>query len=282
LKIAHLILCHAYPEQLRRLIMRLTHEDAFFYIHVDKKTEITPFLPLGKLPNVYFIANRVKVIWAGYSQVQAMLNSFKEMLAANTQYDYINILSGQDYPLKSTRQIHRFFADNPGKAFMETLVISDEWQEAIPRLTKYHFTDSVFPGKYVAEWLLNAVLPMRKLPGDLIPVGRSSWLTIAPAAAKYIVDFLQENPALVRFFKFTWGVDELIFQTILYNSSFKKDIVYDNLRYVDWSEGNANPKVLTMPDAEALKNSGKLFARKFSMEKDNKILDYLDSMASAK
>ena len=282
MKIAHLILCHAYPEQLKRLILRLAHDDAYFYIHLDKKTEIAPFVSLEKILNVCFIKNRVKVNWAGYSIVQATLNSFKEILASGIQYDYINILSGQDYPLKPTEEIHAFFANNPGKAFMETLVIADEWQEALPRLTKYHFSDFSFWGKYTAERLVNAVLPARKFPGGLVPVGRSSWLTLTTACAAYIITYLEDNPALVRFFKFTWGVDELIFQTILYNSSFKKDIVYNNLRYVDWSEGNANPKVLTMADADVLINSGKLFARKFNAEKDNKILDYLDSVTSAK
>lgn len=262
--------------------MRLAHPDASFYIHIDKKSDITAFKSVAEIPNVFIINNRVKVNWAGYSIVQATLNSFKEILTSGRQYDYINILSGQDYPLKPTQEIHTFFANNPGKAFMEALVIADEWQEAIPRLTRYHFADYNLPGKDTVERLFNYVMPQRKMPGNLIPVGRSSWLTLTPACVQYIVGYLDENPALVRFLKFTWGVDELVFQTILYNSSFKKDIVYDNLRYIDWSEHRPNPKVLTMADADVLKTSPKLFARKFDPAKDNKILDYLDSIASAK
>ena len=232
------------------------------------------------MPNVHFIKNNIKVNWAGYSLVQALVNGFTEILGSGISYGYINILSGQDYPIKSTREIHRFFNENPGKAFMHTLRIEDEWQEAIPRLTKYHLADLNFPGKYSIERLMNTMLPKRKLPGPLIPVGRSSWFTLSPAFAKYIVDYLTEHPAFVRFFKLSWGSDEIVFQTILYNSPFKKDMVNDNLLYVDWSEGRPNPKILTIADAEALRTSNKLFARKFNPAIDSNILDYLDSIAS--
>lgn len=61
----------------------------------------------------------------------------------------------------------------------------------------------------------------------------------------------------------------------LNNSVFSKDMINNNLRYVDWSEGKVNPKTLPMEDAEKLKNSEKLFARKFNTEVDNKILAYI-------
>jgi len=38
------MLVHANPSQLQRLINRLAHPDADFYIHVDLKADISPFL----------------------------------------------------------------------------------------------------------------------------------------------------------------------------------------------------------------------------------------------
>jgi hypothetical protein len=49
---------------------------------------------------------------------------------------------------------------------------------------------------------------------------------------------------------------------------------------IDWSDKNASPKVYTLEDAERLRNSGKLFGRKFNEKVDVKILDYLDEMAA--
>ena len=60
------------------------------------------------------------------------------------------------------------------------------------------------------------------------------------------------------------------------NSEFMHSTVNDNLRYIDWSEQAANPKILTELDFESLKNANSFFARKFDTEKDSEILDMID------
>ncbi len=280
MKIAHLILTHANPELLHRLVGRLTHEDADFYIHLDAKTDINPFLPLADKANVHFINKRVKVTWGGYSIVQATLNGFEQIIASGKHYDHISLLSGQDYPIKSTTYIHQFLAAHPGKIFMHFLSVKDEWREATTRITEYHLTNYNFRGNYRVEQLLTALLPKRKLPAGMIAVGRSQWFTASAESVAYIVDYFKNNRWISRFFKLSWAPDELIFQTVLYNSPFKKDMVNDNLLYVDWSEKLASPKILTIDDAGKLKESDKLFARKFNPDTDHKILNYLDQLVS--
>lgn len=275
MKVAHLILAHNNPLQVQRLINRLAHPDADFYIHIDFKTDINPFLSLAS-QQVRLISNRVSVYWGAYSIVQATVNSFEEILTSQTKYDYVNLLSGQDYPLKSTHEIHAFFEENPNKAFMHTLSIATEWQEAIPRITKYHLSNYQFGGRHTIERYINMVLPKRKMPNNLIPVGRSQWFTITGKHTEYIVTYLQQNKNVKRFFELTWGSDEIVFQTILYNSIYQKDMVNDNLRYIDWSEGNASPKTFRIDDLPILLNSGKLFARKFNEAVDSNILEALD------
>lgn len=277
MKIAHLILTHENHLQLKRLIQRLAHPNANFYIHIDLKTNINPFLYLQS-DKVHFIAKRINVQWGAYSLVQATVNGLEEILKSEISHDYINLLSGQDYPLKSTNEIHDFFEKTPNKAFMHTLSIENEWQEAIPRLTKYHLSNYTFSGKYTLEKWLNFLLPQRKMPNNLIAVGRSQWFTITSQHAKYIVTYLQENQNVKRFFELTWGSDEFVFQTILFNSIYQKDMVNDNLRYIDWSEKKASPKTLTMNDLQNLVESGKLFARKFNEHVDNHIMDKLDKL----
>ena len=280
MKLAHLILAHANPDQLNKLIAKLAHEDADFYIHVDNKTAIEPFLFLARQPRVYFIKKRVKVLWWGYSIVQATLNSFEEILAAGQQYDYINLLSGQDYPIKSTPFIHRFLKDNPDKIFMQFLSIKEEWQEAIPRFTKYHLGNFDFRGKYTVERIINAVLPERKMPHHITLVGRSQWFTATPKSITYIVQYLKDNPKTVTYFKRSWAADESMFQTIIYNSEFRKYMVNDNLLFVDWSEKRHSPKILNMEDKQQLTDSPKLFARKFDWKSGEEILNYLDTITS--
>ncbi|GAB3255370.1 beta-1,6-N-acetylglucosaminyltransferase [Larkinella harenae] len=277
MKLAHLILAHAQPDQLDRLLGALQHPDADFYIHIDQKTDSEPFRKLQKYPNVYFIRKREKVYWGAYSIVQATLNGFEEIVASGISYGYVNLLSGQDYPLKSPDMIHEFLEKQSGAQFMEYLSVENEWHEAIPRVKKYHLINYNIPGKYALEKILNTVLPDRKAPENLIFVGRSQWFTITLEAVKYILLYLKAHPGVRQFFTLTWGVDELIFQTLLYNSPFKTALRNNNLRYIDWSEGKASPKTLTLADEAALRTSGKLFARKFNADTDAAILDVLDA-----
>ncbi|MEL4486220.1 beta-1,6-N-acetylglucosaminyltransferase, partial [Shewanella algae] len=82
------------------------------------------------------------------------------------------------------------------------------------------------------------------------------------------IDRLDKQPSLQRFFKYTWGSDEFVFQTLLYNSEFKKDMVNENYRYIDWSEGKPNPKTLTITDFTLIAESNAFFARKFDQDMD--------------
>src|SRR3546814_9198202 len=117
-------------------------------------------------------------------------------------------------------------------------------------------------GKHKLERLINQVTPIRMTPMNMILTGRAQWMTLCADHVRYVLSYIYKNPQVARFFKYTWGPDEFFFQTILFNSPFRSDIINDNLRYIDWTEGAASPKVLTRKDFEELVNSGKLYARK--------------------
>jgi hypothetical protein len=283
MKLAHFILVHNKPEQLRRLVSKLEHPDVFIFVHVDKKADIKSFeAALAHCKHVVFISKRIDVIWASYRMVEATIEAFKQILNYPIQFDYINILSGQDYPLKKTDSFLQFLSENPGKAFMQSEDMMVQWKEAVPRITRYHFVNLKMPGKYQFEKYINRVMPMRKMPGGLIGVGRSQWFTFTPKHAAYCIDELEQQPALKRFFKFTWGSDEFVFQTLLYNSIFRHDMVNQNYRYVDWSEGNPNPKILRIIDFELMAQTNAFFARKFDEESDPIILDEIDKQLLGK
>ncbi len=93
----------------------------------------------------------------------------------------------------------------------------------------------------------------------------------------YILEYVSKNPELKRFYKYSWAPDEMFFQTILMNSSLKSDIINDNKRYIDWEKKNVPlPAILTEKDFDKILMSDKLFARKFDINIDKKILDLID------
>jgi Core-2/I-Branching enzyme len=279
MQIAHLILAHNGPKQLERLVDRLAHPEAVVYIHLDKKTPIGPFEHLKDYPNVFFIKNRVNIYWGSYNMVEATLVAFKEIIGSGIDFKFVNLLSGQDYPLKPQKTFHDFLSQNQGTAFMNYLVFETDWHEAISRINQYHLNNFRIKGKYFFQKLLNKILPERTFPQSLTPVGRSQWFTIPLECANYIVEYWHSNRKLRRFIKLTWAPDEFIFQTILYNSRYKEKMVNNNLRYMKWSPGDVSPNTLTSNNASEILNSGKFFSRKFDMIVDPKVLDIIDEQA---
>jgi hypothetical protein len=285
MRLAHFILAHKNPAQLERLVKRLMHPDSDIYIHLDQKTDIAPFNYIGALPNVTFTQPRKSITWADFDSIPVCLDAFDDILKTGKHYSHINLLSGQDYPLKSAEEIQSFFFKNPDKTFMRYRDVYKDWPATISRFEKYHFGAYKFPLKYKLQWLTVKfpwLFPKKILPYGLTAYGRSQWFSMNAAGARFAIDYMKANPKLYRFFKMTWGCDELVFQTILVNSHLKDSVVDDHLRYIRFKRGNASPDTLTLDDAKILVDSGKFYARKFDTREDEKILDYLDEVAGFK
>lgn len=284
MRIAHLVMAHQYPEQLARLAGRLQHAQFDLYIHLDAKVADGEFAALSALPNVYFIQHRVRCQWGGFSFVTAIFSAVAEILQSGRQYGMINLISAQDYPLMPPEEMYRYLSARREMNFISYDPTQETgwWKDATQRYRKYHFTDYQFPGKYVLQKAMNSILPPRNFPGGMKLYGsrNSSWWTITTACAAHICKEFHTNTALRRFLKLCWGTDEFIIATLIMNSPYSSQVINDNLRYIDWSEGNAHPKVLTAADLPQLLKSGMLFARKFDLKSSAAVLDELDKMLS--
>ncbi len=278
-RVAHLILVHKSPHQVGRLVKHLHHPLARVYIHVDGKNRIDSFrnalLEVG-VSNVEFIANRYRINWSAFSMVEATLNSLRYIVTVG-EYDFINLLSGEDYPLKSASEFHSFLSNHRGKSFMEFQKPGDLWwEEAQIRFTRYYLNDFTWKGQYFLEKAVNKLIRSRKLPKDITVVGKSQWFTLAVPHLMYILENEKELHHLKRFFKYSWAPDEFFFQTLLYNSPYREEIINNNLRHINWDGGKSSPKILTSEDLAILKASKKFFARKFDSHVDYAVLDCLD------
>jgi Core-2/I-Branching enzyme len=276
MRIAHLIITYTNPLQTERMIRRMQHPDFDFYIHVDKKVDIGPHLFLAKIPQVYLIHDRVNVVWAGYNTVEATIRSVKEIFNTGRTYNYIHLMSGQDYPIKPPSYIHHFFSAHNGKEFLEFEHFNEWPAESYPRIRQYHLTNYNFPGRYYFQWLMNRFLPHRKSPLPMEYYGSSMFWALTTSCLKYIIDLIETNPKFKRFMQFTWGSDEFLFQTLVMNSSFKNNVENNNLLFLDREKGADHPNILTFRHLHKIFDSEKLFARKFDLGKDVIVLDNID------
>lgn len=276
-RIAHLILAHENVAAVERLASRLVCGDDDIYVHIDKKPNSQPLVDrLAANRAIRVIRLRTAIRWGAYSMVTATLRSMAEILDRG-DYDFINLLSESDYPIRKPTEFHQFLASHPGKSFMEIhFEGSPWWEEAQQKIRKYHLVDYGVPGKYTLQHALNRMMPARKVPAGLSFCGRSQWMTLSTAHARYVLAYAAQNPQAVQFFKHTWGPDEFFFQTILHSSPHRPALINNGLRYIDWSEAKVSPKTLTIQDFERLASSGHFFARKFNPSIDSQVLDRID------
>jgi hypothetical protein len=221
------------------------------------------------VPNVRFLTRHVSH-WAGFGHVRATLKGLADVVEHAGPFDYVVLLTGQDYPLRSAPYIERFLGDAEGRTFMNHWPLpSAHWEPrgGLNRIEDWHL---------ITYRRLHLALPLsRRLPGGLRPYGGGAYWCMSRQVAEYVHDFVQGNPAYVRFFKHVFVPDELFFQTIVLNSPLRETVVNDHLRFIDWSE-EPGPTILRIEHLPKLVASGKLFARKFDASVDSEILDALD------
>jgi hypothetical protein len=276
MKLAYIIQAHKGFKQLNILIDILS-KNSDVYLHIDLKNNYLynqlkdRYLSQN---NVSIISDRVSVNWSGFSQVEATLNLLEAARGKN--YDYITLLSGQDLPIKSHSEIISFLSDNVHREFVH---IASDYKNYSWRLLRYSPWSE---NKYIRNFPLNKLNSISIKLQNLLNIQKpffsgwniymgSSWFTITNNAVEYILDSVDDK--LIEGFRSTTCSDEHFIQTLLMNSPFKDRVARENITYIDWSEGNPNPKILTIDDYSKLKNSTKLFARKFDIDIDANIIN---------
>ena len=110
----------------------------------------------------------------------------------------------------------------------------------------------------------------------MVPKYGSQWWSLSLRHIKKLLSVLSEYPYIVKYYRHTLIPDEIFFQTIMCHVCSENEIINDNLRYIKWLDSGSHPKTLTVADLNDIKESDKLFARKFDMEVDREIIDKLE------
>lgn len=281
MKLAFVILAHKHPEQILRLVKSLNSEENHFFIHIDKRAE-SVFVETQKLfvsiPNVFLVDQRYACRWGQFSIVNATLSCLRQLCSTQKSYDYVFLISGQDYPIKPLSEVKRFLEKNWSQQFIEAFPMAEpnKWTEAggpyqaMTRVSNWHF--------FLRSRHFLLPLP-RKIPNSLVPYGGSQWWALTGDCVQWVVNYLNTNPGVVNYFKYTFIPDESFFQTLVCNSPFKEAVANRNLTYIDWENPNPTPpRVMTVEDIVALRNSNLLMARKFEPGRSDKVMDLLDQL----
>lgn len=268
-RIAILILAHRNQEQLIKLVDHLK-TDFSVYVHIDRKSKIQV---IGE-DNVHSI-RKFKVYWASFNQILATRELMRT--AASGNHDRYLLISGQDLPTMSNQKIIQYFRGNSNNYLHGNSQSVN--QHGLWRMRYFHLSsyDSMGrPNRFVhfidhkLHTFQDYFKLYRKIPGDLY-VG-CNWFNLTHEAVTTCLEKMYDKK-YINLFRFTKCADEVIVQSVLYNSKLSSSIISDDLRYADWSMGGAHPKVLTIEDYDAIMNSTKLFARKFDDTIDPAVID---------
>lgn len=302
MNIAYMITAHSQPSHLQHLVFALNNQSTHFYIHIDKKSDMSAFLQYSFPSDVVFLKNRVVIHHAGISLVNAMLQLLQAAYL-NEKCQYFQFLSGWDYPIKNNQFIVGYMEKHYPMNFINFYPLVDD-ADFVDNIKKYHFIDSIQSTPGFFHKPLNALqrlvdfLPFNRsfFPG-MVPYRGSCWFCLNRETVGYILEFLktEKGKAFLEYFKYVACPDEIFFPTLVLNSPyarscryFKRDIAQvripmknENkayLHHIDWDQTRENPALLDMSDYETLRNSKALYARKFHEEKSASLLAAIDQL----
>jgi Core-2/I-Branching enzyme len=291
LSLGFAILSHNEPAQLLRLTRTLTvmFDGPAIACHHDFSQcplDVNLFSP-----NVRFVRPHVETRWAHISVSLATLEALN-CLRNHANPEWFVFLSGSDYPVRSADAIIKDLSSTRYDAFLGSQPMFET------REVRYGV-----PGWVGEAWdrycvqTCSVPLPSRDLKFGFLPLRRKKLDIRNPTMVRLIlrakgcpvrifggdawfeanrkaVDRLLAASIhrLLRYFRDRFGPDEALFHTVLCN---QKDVALGPAkRYVDWSNGGCNPKVLDMSDVPRMVGSGAHFARKF--DRNGVVQDFLD------
>lgn len=297
--INYLILAHKDADLMQKTIRALDGPDVRFYIHLDLKTDIQQFIHLEQLfENVRFIKRRENCIWGDFNIVQATINLINAVEGLENAGHCV-LLSGQDFPIKSEKQITDFLSDHAQVDFISSKPVHEMWPAHwYKRLQFYRYNFSGNKGDYLLIppiqdlrfWtflpkLIYKIIVSGKIAthvkniSDLIGqprrdllqypfYGGSQWWTLSNKTMSEIKKIIDMHPDLLQFHKFTHAADEIFFQTVFqYIPLYNRGIHHNHsTTFTIWDNSSvSSPKILEDTDGQLLFKLDKeiLFARKF-------------------
>lgn len=305
----YLIVSHTNPAQVIRLVktIRLNSPDSYVLIHHDYSSSVLDRSVFQQMDNVHVLEEYIPVTWGQFSLVEMELYCINWVLARAIPFDWLVLLSGQDYPIKPLSEIEQLFKTTEYDGFMEYFPATMppveptefglRWKQDTG-LKRFFYRHYRLPSNLILNRVFFKLGRIFNKKQSLITVSAdrngsrlgirctstpfskdfpcyagSQWHTLSYRCVQYIHGFVQQHPEFVKHYRRTVIPDESFFQTILLNNRDLK-IFNNNQRYITWD--GSGPALLKVKDFDYLINSDRQFARKFNTERDREILDLLD------
>lgn len=282
---AVLMTVHNNETVCKTLIKLLDDERFTFFILLDEKSPLDykDFLVETEYSEIVCLP-RIKVNWAGVSQITAELDLMETALthSSTTPPDFLHFLQGADLPLKTPQEMDGFFSTHDSE-FVDFQPHNFEFAKYKVQC-KHFFTDMPSYRTNKLLKLMNHGIARLQLPfvdKSEQQYHGSALFSVTRQFAQTLVD---DREWIEKRYKRSLAADEVFMQNYIMNSDFRVRVSkeYSNARLIDWvnREGNS-PKTFTEADKEellkAMDTEGLCFARKFVADRDSNIIRFVEN-----
>jgi hypothetical protein len=317
MRIAFLILNHRPPTQLLRLIKVLRSElpDSPIIVHHDEFAADLSRSLLDFDDNAFLLTTGAPISWGDFGVVDAYWQCLS-WICENVEFDWVVLLSGQDYPIKPLRMLAADLAATGADIVLDATPIDElgRRKDRVNRRRRYLYQyrpgqvrvgarpsparswlrrragvladifNNVQPFCYVYKfsdqqpwWLGWRARRTPFTPAEPCWFG-SVWLTLSRRAAGYVATAVRDRPDFVDYYRRTAHSDESATATLVCNAPWAR-IERRDLHYVRWTHASTgHPDVFRTEDLPELLAAPGYFARKFDIGADAHVLDELDEM----
>ena len=311
--VAYYVQTHSRPAQVERLVEVITEGSPGAVVLVGHDAAGQPL----NVPRLKAMGN-VQVLlqkggYGNFTHVDRYLEAADWLDANGVDYDWLENLSGQCYPLRPIAQIEKTLGSLSSDGL---LLYSPVFPERVPAgadqgaagyrvvpprdaSVRYDYRHwQLGTPSYAKDCLLrplmavNRVQPWVRVSGSYFSVGirrrrtvfspdfscygGSFFCSLRAGCVRYVRDYVKANPDVVDFFRTVLAPEEVFLHSVLVNSGLFS-FTADNKRYIDWVGGRAtHPKTLRTEDAPAVLASGAHWARKLDLEEDARLFDVID------
>lgn len=117
--LAFTLTIHKDYDTFERLFRAIYMPQNVYCVHVDSKATETFKEAVRQLlscfPNAFLASRMERVVYGGFSRLQADLNCMRDLVASKVPWKYVINTCGQDFPLKTNREIIQYLKGFLGK-----------------------------------------------------------------------------------------------------------------------------------------------------------------------
>jgi hypothetical protein len=243
-----------------------------------------------------------------FGVIDGLISALRWLERQPRSYEWLLVLSGQDYPIRPLADLeaelaqskfdgyfHHFDALDAAAALAPPMnwpqseVISryffryaalkenpSSMERALLKLPRLILDRSDRWRLHTSFGLMLGTRPVNMpFSPDFKLYGGSYWLTISRRAVHSILEFVDERPDIVDYFRGVIVPEEAFVQTVLANDRALRLSTREQ-RYMEFDQRHGHPREFTLDDLPRVLDSGCFFARKFDMRRAPAVLDAID------